>query len=696
MSFSILTELILWRAPNKFCTGTNNGLSMAMSVSERYRRLSSNFGDGCTHIDGNLEIVGLMDPSVDLSFLESIQEVSGYLLIAMNYVPSIPLTSLRVIRGQKPYYGHTTLGVMLNFDTETQGVGLTELNFPSLLEIVNGNVNITGNRDLCHVNTIVWSDIIDSTSQEVVIMETPESCDECASNCEEHCWTPNVCQLLTKTICHSKCDNRCFSSKKRDCCHPNCIAGCTGPSNSDCLACKDFELDGDCVEECPPKYVYDETVFVNTVNADGRVVYQSTCVTACPAHLVEDNGQCISTCPSGKIVVEGACHTCDGECPHVCRGFSNEDDEYVNELNIKSFQNCTIIDGSIIILEATFDGDLFMGVTGIRPADLEVFNTVVEITGHLTVLHDGPGMEDLSYFRNLEVIRGRELYNGRVALTVLDTRLKSISLSALREVSNGDIYVKENKNMCYTSKQLFSTLVVDPERQTVYVGKNKPRDACRKDDKVCHSECNDAVCWGPGATNCLECKNFDLEGVCVKECDQKDGFYSSSSNKCGHCHEECVVECSGPGADECAACKNVIDEGHCRKECPSMKYVNPETMCRPCHKFCAGGCTGPSNLREDGGCNACVKPRFHADGTVECIDPDTPAFICSENEGDCLEQCVAVVENRDEEIIQLYENIAQLQEEVIHLKEVLKYHYEVTHGRLPGPNDLKAGPDRKY
>lgn len=40
----------------------------------------------------------------DLSFLNSIREVSGYVFISGNEVRRIPLTSLRIIRGRVPYH----------------------------------------------------------------------------------------------------------------------------------------------------------------------------------------------------------------------------------------------------------------------------------------------------------------------------------------------------------------------------------------------------------------------------------------------------------------------------------------------------------------------------------------------------------------------------------------------------------------
>ncbi|XP_070538991.1 epidermal growth factor receptor-like [Ptychodera flava] len=680
----IVTSLLQFsQADRKVCTGTNNDLSIALDRRETYRRLVNRYSDGCTHVNGNLEIVGLIDPEMDLSFLESIREISGYVLIALNNVPSVPLFNLRVIRGETTWQNNS-LAVILNHHFSETGIGLRELPLISLTEIMHGNVNISGNRDLCHVDTISWNDMMDLSSQDAIVKVTSTMCKECASNCNEHCWTTKHCQTLTKTICHSKCDYRCTGRRRRDCCHPECIAGCTGPKSSDCLACRNFDLDGQCVSKCPDKYIYDDERSRRVKTADGKVSYQSLCLDKCPEHLLEDDGQCVSACSTGKVAVEGGCHVCDGPCPKACPGIGNptfNGDGYINDLNIDLFRDCNIIDGSVIIESATFDGDPFLGLIGINPEKLEAFSNVQEITGHLTVLHTPTMMADLSAFGNLKAIRGRSLYSDHVALTVTSTLLESLSLSSLKEVSNGNIFVKDNQNMCYASRKLLSSLLADSDKQIVFVGSNKPRSECREENgEECHSECSDNGCWGPSPVDCYACKNFDLVGKCVEKCDSESGHYLKSKSECGYCHEECT-ECSGPGSGNCSTCKHVSDEGDCKSQCPETKYADAENICRNCHRFCAEGCTGPSSLEQDGGCNSCIKPRFRDDSTIECIDPDVPAFICNPENGDCIDQCASFVEEKDEQILQLQREVLRLREQVVHLKEILKFHYQATHGR---------------
>jgi len=81
--------------------------------------------------------------SYDMSFLERIEEVHGYVLIANNHVDLIPLTSLRVIHGRKLYetsrrnssmntYYSLALYVMMNVQYQSKEVGLKEIHLNSL------------------------------------------------------------------------------------------------------------------------------------------------------------------------------------------------------------------------------------------------------------------------------------------------------------------------------------------------------------------------------------------------------------------------------------------------------------------------------------------------------------------------------------------------------------------------------------
>lgn len=116
------------------CQGTVSGLGHTDDQNERYQLYRSLYTE-CTHVNGNLEIVFLSNYSLDLSFLQSIREISGYVLIVANYLSYIPLTNLRIIRGSNLFEYESrqfSLYIALNYDRLRPDVGLKELRFTSL------------------------------------------------------------------------------------------------------------------------------------------------------------------------------------------------------------------------------------------------------------------------------------------------------------------------------------------------------------------------------------------------------------------------------------------------------------------------------------------------------------------------------------------------------------------------------------
>lgn len=118
------------------------------------------------------------------------------------------------------------------------------------------------------------------------------------------------------------------------------------------------------------------------------------------------------TCPSNKMSRNGECVQCNGPCPKTCTS-----DGIVHSGNIDKYKGCTIIEGSLEILDQTFSGyqqvysNFSFGPRFIKihPDRLEVFSTLKEITGYLNIQGYNDQFNNLSYFRNLEVIGGRQL-----------------------------------------------------------------------------------------------------------------------------------------------------------------------------------------------------------------------------------------------------------------------------------------------
>lgn len=74
-------------------------MSVPSNRDHHYQNLRDRYTN-CTYVDGNLELTWLQDKNLDLSFLQFIREVTGYVLISHVDVKRIVLPSLQIIRGR--------------------------------------------------------------------------------------------------------------------------------------------------------------------------------------------------------------------------------------------------------------------------------------------------------------------------------------------------------------------------------------------------------------------------------------------------------------------------------------------------------------------------------------------------------------------------------------------------------------------
>lgn len=121
-------------------------------------------------------------------------------------------------------------------------------------------------------------------------------------------------------------------------------------------------------------------------------------------------------------VLNNECVPCDGPCPKACKGVP-----VVHDGNIALFKDCTIIEGSLSILDSTFMGfqhvyeNFTIGpkIAPMAPEKLEVFNTVKEITGYFNVQGDHENFTSLSYFRYLVILRISFIDNNAIIARLL-------------------------------------------------------------------------------------------------------------------------------------------------------------------------------------------------------------------------------------------------------------------------------------
>ncbi|XP_074515716.1 receptor tyrosine-protein kinase erbB-4 isoform X2 [Sebastes fasciatus] len=599
------------------CAGTENKLSTLSDLEQQYRTLRKYY-ENCEVVMGNLEITSI-DRSRDLTFLRSIREVTGYVLVALNQFDYLPLENLRIIRGTKLYEDRYSLAIFLNYRRDGN-FGLRQLGLKNLTEILSGGVYVDQNKFLCHADTIHWQDIVKNLGTHPVVVPTNSSvtCQKCNRSCNGRCWGPkeDQCQSLTKTVCAEQCDGRCFGPYVSDCCHRECAGGCYGPKDTDCFACTNFNDSGACVTQCPQPFVYNPTTFQLEHNPGAKYTYGAFCVKKCPHNFVVDHSSCVRACPSNKMEVEEnrikMCIPCTDICPKACDGIgtaSLQAAQTVDSSNIDKFVNCTKINGNLVFLITGIKGDVYHNVEALDPEKLNVFRTVREITGYLNIQSWPDNMTDLSVFSNLATIGGRALYSGISLLVLKQQGISSLQLQSLKEISAGNVHIAENSQLCYYNTVNWTRLF-RAANQKVLIRNNQSPQKCSKQRMVCDPLCSDTGCWGPGPDQCLSCRYFSRGRTCVDTCNLYEGDMREYANGsvCVECDAQCEradddsLTCNGPGPEHCVKCLHFKDGPNCVDKCPDglqgtnsfiFKYAEANNECHPCHANCTQGCIGP-------------------------------------------------------------------------------------------------------
>nr|XP_025042670.1 receptor tyrosine-protein kinase erbB-4 [Pelodiscus sinensis] len=468
------------------CAGTENKLSSLSDLEQQYRTLRKYY-ENCEVIMGNLEITSI-EHNRDLSFLRSIREVTGYVLVALNQFEYLPLENLRIIRGTKLYEDRYALEIFLNYRKDGN-FGLRELGLKNLTEILNGGVYVGQNKFLCYADTIHWQDIVrNPRASNFTLVPTNGSagCGRCHKSCRGRCWGPteNHCQSLTKTVCAEQCDGRCYGPYVSDCCHRECAGGCSGPKDTDCFACVNFNDSGACVTQCPQTFVYNPTTFQLEHNHNAKYTYGAFCVKKCPHNFVVDSSSCVRACPSSKMEVEEngikMCKPCTDICPKACDGIgtgSLMSAQTVDSSNIDKFINCTKINGNLIFLVTGIHGDPYHTIAAMDPEKLNIFQTVREITGFLNIQSWPQNMTDFRVFSNLVTIGGRALYSGLSLLILKQQAITSLQFQSLKQISAGNVYITDNTNLCYYHTINWTSLFSTSTQKTV-IHRNKKAENC--------------------------------------------------------------------------------------------------------------------------------------------------------------------------------------------------------------------------
>ncbi|TGZ71661.1 hypothetical protein CRM22_002516 [Opisthorchis felineus] len=607
----------------------------------------------CKYILGNLVICDLKrlengsDP--DLSFLEDIVEVSGYVYISRNEVRNIPLKSLKIIRGEPAYKTQEALGALVaTKNGRNQTHALETIDLRSLVAIQHNNVIVKDNPLLCNFAlTIYWEGLfVDPTQQRYIpdrskkslsqagcnISKTFESCHgQCPIfNSKSYCWGPGkeMCQKMVK--CENNPLKYCVDGPVTELyCDDECLGGCE-VSRSNCRACKHAENDGKCVSQCPPQFIVNRADSRTIPNPEFKYNFHDTCVETCPAPFLKSNTYCVIECNLKKeIPVNGTCQVCPlSGCPEHC----TEESIFGKDRNLaildsealRRFKSCVYYTGMLYVSEESFKGNR---IVKDPIKDLSLLWNLRNLRGIVgTVYLDLRGapleLTNLTFLENVESItmEVRGSSSGPV-LQIMDG--PNVELLGFRSLTlmDGSIYLRNMPKLCFVDVL---------KRLSQYRAENlSSEEQCIRRNAVCHSEClPGAGCWGPGANMCRHCCNLQAGDDCVAECTDRPGFYEIPDKSSAEIRF--AQHTRNPGQQPyCptfpipATLMDNLDETTLR-----VSKIPPK-QCGRCHPECAETCYGPDahecigqckHYRDGDKCVAiCPREKYEEKETKRCL-----------------------------------------------------------------------------
>uniref|UniRef100_A0AAZ3RTX2 Tyrosine-protein kinase receptor n=1 Tax=Oncorhynchus tshawytscha TaxID=74940 RepID=A0AAZ3RTX2_ONCTS len=270
--------------------------------------------------------------------------------------------------------------------------------------------------------------------------------------------------------------------------------------------------------------------------------------------------------------------------PEVSNGICSSKDIRNNVTNLRSLENCTVIEGHLkIILMFKTKPEDFRGVS---------YPKLTVVTDFL-LLFRVYGMESLKdLFPNLTVIRGNNLFFNYALVFFEMLQLRDIGLHSLMNITRGAVRIEKNPDLCYLSTLDWSKILDTVEDNYIVSNKN---------DRECGDVCPGAL--AKGKATCQQTTingNFNERCWTHKHCQRSKTLVCPTS--CKHractrdhqcCHEQCLGGCSEPhNSSSCVACKNLQHQEACVDRCPQGYYTYrgwrcvPFSFCQDLHNKC--------------------------------------------------------------------------------------------------------------
>uniref|UniRef100_A0A3B4CE23 Tyrosine-protein kinase receptor n=1 Tax=Pygocentrus nattereri TaxID=42514 RepID=A0A3B4CE23_PYGNA len=404
--------------------------------------------ENCTVVEGYLQILLIGGKNNNnqevfrtLSF-PKLTMITDYLLLfrvaGLDSLSTL-FPNLTVIRGRNLFYNYALVIFEMN--------NLKDIGLYSLRNITRGAIRIEKNPELCYLDSVDWSLIMDADFNNFIagnkkakecgdvcpgIMEDKPLCIKTtfSDNSRDRCWTSNHCQK----VCPKECGQRACTVNN-ECCHPQCLGSCTVP-NSDraCAACQHYYHEGRCVQDCPPGTYKFEGWRCITMDLCSRVHLPDY------DRFVIHGGECMADCPPGFTRNESQsmfCSACDGLCDKICDG------KVIDSVDsAQSLKGCTVIKGSLHI-------NIRRGNN--IASELENFLGLIKtVTGYLRISHSHT-LGSLSFLKSLRYINGEDLHDELYAFSVVDNQnlqfLWDWSQHNLT-INTGKLFFRFNHKLC--------------------------------------------------------------------------------------------------------------------------------------------------------------------------------------------------------------------------------------------------------
>ncbi|XP_028256756.1 insulin-like growth factor 1b receptor isoform X2 [Parambassis ranga] len=419
-------------------------IDIGNDISE-FRRL-----ENCTVVEGYLQILLIGDKNNNninqeifrtLSFPKLTMITDYLLLFRVSGLDSLStlFPNLTVIRGRNLFYNYALVIFEM---TSLKDIGLYNLR-----NITRGAIRIEKNPELCYLDSVDWSLIMDAEFNNYIAgnKQSKECSDVCPgimgsnpqcrktmfnNNYNYRCWNSQHCQKE----CPERCARRACTVDG-ECCHTECLGSCTVPgSDTACAACAHYYHHGRCVADCPK----------GTYKFEGwRCISVELCS---KVHLpdfdsfVIHGGECMPECPSGYTRTAPNsmfCTACDGLCDKVC------EEKVIDSMDAaQSLKGCTVIKGNLHI-------NIRRGQNMV--AELESFTGLIQrVTGYVRISHSHT-LSSLAFLRSLRYIDGENLQDDLYAFSAFDNQQlqylwdwKQHNLT----IKTGKLFFRANPKLC--------------------------------------------------------------------------------------------------------------------------------------------------------------------------------------------------------------------------------------------------------